>query len=202
MESKNSVSLNGQAGFSMIELLIAIMVLMVGVVAVAELIPRAVQLNFRNRNNSTSLIWAQRTIEQMAAQAIDVLPNLLDCTKSLPPAGHYAYCDEQGDGIALGRISPGVVTPDVFADGCPLDGTGESLDFSGDVTVCPPGYSLTRQVLWDVNMDTYQPVEIRWAVVSMHMRGTPVRKVLIVGARLGLPGQGFVVRNLKTTVGR
>jgi Tfp pilus assembly protein PilV len=49
----------------MIELMIAIVMLLIGVVAVAQLVPNAMQSNFRNRYDSTGLILAQRQLEQM-----------------------------------------------------------------------------------------------------------------------------------------
>ncbi len=48
------------AGFTMIELLIAIVILLVGVVAVAQLVPNAIRSDFRNRYDSTALILAQQ----------------------------------------------------------------------------------------------------------------------------------------------
>ena len=47
------------AGFTMIELLIAIVILLIGVVAVAQLVPNAIRSDFRNRYDSTALILAQ-----------------------------------------------------------------------------------------------------------------------------------------------
>ena len=44
----------------MVELLIAIMIMLVGIVAVAKLVPQAIDSNFKNRNDSTALIAAQR----------------------------------------------------------------------------------------------------------------------------------------------
>lgn len=60
------------AGFSLIELLIAVVILLVGVVAVAELVPRAMETNYRNRYDSSGLILAQRQLEQMMARDLRV----------------------------------------------------------------------------------------------------------------------------------
>jgi len=60
------------AGFTMIELLIAIVILLVGVVAVAQLVPNAIRSDFRNRYDSTALILAQQQMEQMVEQNLTV----------------------------------------------------------------------------------------------------------------------------------
>ncbi|MGH9788286.1 MAG: type IV pilus modification PilV family protein [Candidatus Acidiferrales bacterium] len=80
----------GQAGFSMVELLIAIVLLLVGVAAVAQLVPTAIQTNTRNRYDSTALILAQRQLELMTAQ---------DVRAGFPAVGnnHYFFCVPPGD---------------------------------------------------------------------------------------------------------
>jgi len=188
-----------QAGFTMVELLISMVILMVGVMAVAELVPHAVKSNFRNRISSTSLIWSQRMMEQMAAQPIAALPPALGC----PPGGQaapagYAFCDQDGDGIGLGEISN---LDGATSTGCPLAGD-RALDFTTPVTACPAGYFVNKDVLWDINTNVTVNVELRWNVITWHLRGNPIRKLFIVGARTGAPGQGFVVRNLHTVIGR
>ena len=60
------------AGFTMIELLIAIVILLIGVVAVAQLVPNAIRSDFRNRYDSTALILAQQQMEQMVEQNLTV----------------------------------------------------------------------------------------------------------------------------------
>src|SRR5487761_543744 len=59
-----------QRGFTIIEMLIATLVMVVGVVGVAQLIPLSIRLNTANRNDSTALVFAQREIDQMVNQPI------------------------------------------------------------------------------------------------------------------------------------
>lgn len=189
-------------GFTMIELLVAIVLLMFGVVAMAELVPRAMQSNFASRNNTTALVEAQRLLEQMAQQPLNSLA--FACPTTNPPAGHYAFCDRDSDGIALGDVNAGT---GVTVVGCPLDAAGQVLDFQVAVAACN-GYSVTKQVLWNINTGETQAVQLRWRVITWHVGGRPVRKVFIVGARSGIattgtPGQqGYSIRDLKTVVGR
>ena len=53
----------GQQGFTLIELMIAVVVLVVGAVSVAQLVPAAIFLNSRNRADSSSLVFAQRSFQ-------------------------------------------------------------------------------------------------------------------------------------------
>ncbi len=59
-----------QSGFTMIEMLIATVVFVVGLVAVAQLVPLSIRLNGANRNDSTALVFAQRELDEMVDQPI------------------------------------------------------------------------------------------------------------------------------------
>ena len=56
-----------QRGFTLTEMLIATVVVLVGLVAVAQLVPSSVLLNSNNRNDGTALVLAQRELEAMSA---------------------------------------------------------------------------------------------------------------------------------------
>jgi len=59
-----------QGGFTMIEMMIATVVMVVGLVGVAQLIPLSIRLNGANRNDSTALVFAQRELSEMIGQPI------------------------------------------------------------------------------------------------------------------------------------
>src|SRR6266852_9620295 len=59
-----------QSGFTMIEMMIATLVIVVGLVGVAQLIPLSIRLNGANRNDSTALVFAQRELDEMVDQPI------------------------------------------------------------------------------------------------------------------------------------
>jgi len=61
-----------QRGFTLVELLIATVVVLVGLVAVAQLIPASVLLNSNNRSDGTALAFAQRVMEAIRAQPMTV----------------------------------------------------------------------------------------------------------------------------------
>src|SRR5258708_36836293 len=58
-------------GFSLLEMMFATVILLVGLVAVAQLVPASILLNYRNRNDSTAMVFAQRELDQMLDQALN-----------------------------------------------------------------------------------------------------------------------------------
>lgn len=190
------------AGFTMIELLIAIAILLYGIVKVAQLVPWAMDMNFRNRNDSTALIAAQRQLEQMARQPLDAMSGACGAA----PANTYYFCDQDGDLILLGTQDTSLGASVTTEDGCAVAGAGQ-IDFTIPVPAnCNPDgatdYGLKKQWVWNPVTGTNQMVEIRWRVITWHSGGIPMRKVFIVGARSGTAGQGFTVTDLQTVVGR
>src|ERR1700730_5614317 len=95
----------GQKGFSLLEMMLATIILLVGLVAIAQLVPASILLNFRNRNDSTALVFAQRELDQMLAQPLN------------PPGNPPSFINAEGKICYLGdptqpntRIGNPVVT--------------------------------------------------------------------------------------------
>src|ERR1700687_5383957 len=59
-----------QQGFSLVELMVAAVVFLVGIVAVMQLVPAAMQSNIQNRVDTASVVVAQRELDQMTAQPL------------------------------------------------------------------------------------------------------------------------------------
>src|SRR6266704_1165280 len=59
-------------GFSILEMLLATIILLVGLVAIAQLVPASILLNYRNRMDSSALVFAQRELDQMLDQPMTV----------------------------------------------------------------------------------------------------------------------------------
>src|SRR5258708_16721384 len=80
-----------QRGFSILEMLLATIMLLVGLVAIAQLVPASMLLNYRNRTDSAALVFAQRELDQMLDQPLssssfhDALLNLCNLGDPVSP---------------------------------------------------------------------------------------------------------------------
>lgn len=68
-------------GFTLVEMLLATIIVLVGLVAVAQLVPTSLLMNSNNRNDATALVMAQRQLEAM---------------RSVPLSGPPSFTDPQG----------------------------------------------------------------------------------------------------------
>ncbi len=176
-----------QTGFSLVELMISIVVLLVGVVAVAQLVPAAIQSNLRSRYDSTGLVLAERQLELMSRQLIDV---------GNPVAGaHYSFLGTLPDGVTLSAyrvgFRPAVGGPMISAAGAALLPNSTQIDWTqpGGAAALV-GYRNTFILNEGTAGGTFY--ETRWAVVTyfVNFNGTvrPVAKRVIVSVRGGPPG--------------
>src|ERR1700723_652521 len=67
---KNARVWRNQRGFTIVEVLMAIVILLVGIVAVAQLVPASIGSNSVNRNDSSALVFAQRQMDQFLSQPL------------------------------------------------------------------------------------------------------------------------------------
>ncbi|MFQ6030522.1 MAG: prepilin-type N-terminal cleavage/methylation domain-containing protein [Dehalococcoidia bacterium] len=163
-----------EAGFTLIELLIAIVILMVGIVAVAQIVPAAIDINFRNRYDSSALIVAQRQLEQMMVQPLDVQQNA-----ALPA---YNFVDADGATVYGGALpSPATAPPNQpppapIEEGCTV--TAGVINF---------GVSCTATGYFKTAVFGSYAYTLRWNVVTMYGNddGTirPVMKRITLAAR-------------------
>ncbi len=82
MRRQPKTQLHNQRGFTLIEMAVATAVLLIGIVGVAKLVPVAVNMNMGNRNDSTSLVIAQREMDALLGQPIAPTPLLLPTLKA------------------------------------------------------------------------------------------------------------------------
>jgi prepilin-type N-terminal cleavage/methylation domain-containing protein len=166
-----------QRGFTLIELMIAIVVLVVGVVAVAQLVPAAIFLNSRNRSDSSSLVYAQREMDQFANQ---------------PLTGPITFVDQQGNTCNLGGNT-------VFNTrvGSPVTTVGGhvAIDFSGGQVA---GYSYTYTDPTDATL----AYDVRWAVINTGAAGNIYSRRFILGVRKSGGDTPLPPVTLDTTVSR
>jgi len=153
-------------GFSLLEVMIALMLLLVGLVAVAQLVPISLRMNNDNRSDSVALVLAQRELDQMVDQ----------------PLKSTQFTDALGNVCNLGN--PG--TPNnVVGSPVATINNRPTIDFTaGQVG----GYNFTYLDPEDPYGATY---DIRWAVITTANGGTANSKRFIIGARQ-LRGDGYI----------
>lgn len=187
------------AGFTLMEVLVSMTILLVGVAALVQLIPAALNYDLNNRSNSVALVVAQRELEQITQQSLT--SSVATCPNANPATGSYSFCDTDGDPVSLGVTSTG---SSPLAKGCPL--TNHVLDFSQATAACDAGYFLNKTIAWNQISGVNQKVELRWRVITQFTNGTPDKKWIIIGARAAGGGAGSgvsttLVNNLVTVVG-
>jgi len=160
MLAKLAVRKIKQRGFTLVEVLVATIVLMTGVVAVAQLVPVAVTANNVSRRDSTALVIAQRELAQMMEQPLSV----------------FTFNDALGNAVSLGSAgAPGttVGSPVVVIANRP------TINYSaGQVG----GYSFTTQ---PDPQDPYRSqYDVRWAVITDGNGTTASSRRIIISARL------------------
>jgi|SRR5215472_8655607 len=155
-----------QQGFSILEMLIATVILLVGLVSVAQLVPASLLMNYRNRMDSSALVFAERRLDQMLDQ----------------PLTSNSFVDDLGNTCQLGNPA----NPNVIQGTNVVNLNNEALiDFSGATP--PDGYAFTYQDPKDPNGITY---DVRWAVIVTGNGSTASSKRFILGVRQ-LGGNSF-----------
>jgi prepilin-type N-terminal cleavage/methylation domain-containing protein len=136
-----------QRGFTLVEVLMAIVILLVGIVAVAQLVPASIGSNSTNRNDSSSLVFAQREIDQFLSQPLNM---------SISPP---SFIDTLGFSCDLG--DPTQPSGTVVGNPIVVYYNQVVIDFSA--TTGTSGYSFTYQ---DPNDPAGIMYDVRWAVIT------------------------------------
>jgi len=153
---------------SLIEMMIACVVLLVGVLAMAALIPLAIGTNARNRQQSNSTVIAQMLMEKILSVPVGApAPTLSDCTGA--PTTITVTGTASGSGATL--LSTGDV------DFSPTAGSaGDPAGYYMLYTVCGTN---GRQSIYDVrwNIKTPSPY-VETVIVSAKLKGSGNNPVL------------------------
>ena len=182
---------NHQHGFTLVEMLIATVILLVGLVAVAQLVPVSVMMNSHNRNDGTALVFAQRELETIREQTLSVpltsLPTFSDPFGVTCPFGNT--CNLGNPTLPNTIVGSPVV---IGAAGSPI------IDFSA---VPVTGYSFKYT---DPNDPFSAPYDVRWAVVTFTNAATKIimgRRIIVGVFRPGMQTQTLPI-TLDTMVER
>src|SRR5215470_8998442 len=125
-----------QEGFSLLEMMFATVILLVGLVAVAQLIPASILMNYHNRTDSAALVFAQRQLDILLDQPLNSPSN--------------QFTDSFGNTYQLGDPT----APNVLQGSNVLTVSGYAIiDFSGATPATYPtnGYEFIYQDPTDPN---------------------------------------------------
>jgi Tfp pilus assembly protein PilV len=149
---------DGQGGFSVLEMMIATVILLVGLVAIAQLVPASILLNYRNRIDSSALVFAQRELDQFLDQ----------------PLSAASFTDAQGKTCNLGNPA----APNTIVGSSVVVINNQALI---DFTAAPvANYSFTYQDPTDPSGTMY---DLRWAVIITGNGTNVFAKRFILGVR-------------------
>jgi prepilin-type N-terminal cleavage/methylation domain-containing protein len=150
-----------QRGFTITEVLLAIVILLVGIVAVAQLVPASISSNSTNRNDSSALVFAQRQMDLFLNQPLN-------------NTSFIETIDSQTFTCNLGNPAlPNVVVGSNYA----LFYNQLVIDFSASTVT---NYSF---VYHDPNDPAEVNYDVRWAVFTTTNSGAVTSKRFILGAR-------------------
>jgi|SRR5580658_3508743 prepilin-type N-terminal cleavage/methylation domain-containing protein len=158
---KRRGALRNQGGFTLTEVLIAIVILLVGIVAVAQLVPASIGSNSVNRNDSSALVFAQREMDQFLLQ----------------PLNNTAFIETIDTQTFTCNLGNPTLPNQVVGSGYALFYNQLVIDFS-QATVTH--YSF---VYHDPNDPVEVNYDVRWAVITTMNGGLVTSKRFILGAR-------------------
>jgi prepilin-type N-terminal cleavage/methylation domain-containing protein len=151
---------NKQRGFTLVEVMVATLVLLTGVVAVAQVVPIAITANNVSRRDSTALVIAQRELAQMLET----------------PLTSATFTDSYNNTYTLGNpATPGVTvgSPVVVISNRP------TINFS---VAAVGGYSFNTPV--DAQDPYGAQYDVRWAIITDGNGTTASSRRIILGARI------------------
>ncbi len=164
MVSRFTKRRRSEQGFSLLEMMFATVMLLVGLVAVAQLVPASILLNYRNRVDSSALVFAQRELDQMLDQ----------------PLNSSSFWDAQGNLCQLGNPA---TQNTVQGTSVVIINNQAAIDFTSDV----PGYNFAYADPTLPNGTTY---DVRWAIIITGNGSKVFSKRFILGVRQQ-GGNGF-----------
>lgn len=164
---------NRESGLTLIELLLAMLVLAIGMAGVMILITTAIASNNRNKIDTAGTMLAQTVLEQIAAQPASVSTGIpiTDCR----PASR--------GGPQTFNMS---TAPGAQPNGAGALLTNGNIDYIQGVGAVPAGYQMTFFTCGANNREV--PYDVRWNVMTItSVSGTTITKLVTVSARQVAP---------------
>lgn len=149
-------------GFTLVEMLIATLVVVIGLVAVAQLVPTSMMMNANNRSDGTALVIAQKQLEALRAVPLSTNSFTDPLGVTCPPATTCFVGDPNQPGVLVG-------SPVQLFNNSPV------IDYAQAPVA---GYSYTYT---DPNDPSGAMNDVRWAVVTL-VNGTVNSRRIVVGA--------------------
>jgi type II secretory pathway pseudopilin PulG len=161
------------SGFSLLEMILATAILMVGILSVVQLVPASLQSDLHNRLDTMATVTAQRELDQMLSQPLWV----------------NSFADKDNTTINMGGPGAPVVKL----------GSNAVIDFSVHTDQLPAGYYKTYKDPYDPMGAVF---ELRWAVIPQTNNGLVISKRIIIGCRQTNASQPMLPVNLDSSVQR
>jgi len=174
---------DGERGFTLVEMLMATVIVVVGLVAVAQLVPTSMMMNANNRSDGTALVIAQRQMEALRA-----VP--LTSTTFTDPLGltcPLTTTCNVGDPNQPGQV---VGNPVALFNNSPV------INFAPLTSVNGYGFTFT-----DPNDPAGAVNDVRWAVVTVTNGAVTGRRIVVGTFRRGMRTPNFPV-SLDTMVSK
>jgi len=142
-------------GFSVLEMILASAVLMVGVISVVQLVPASLNSSIGNRLDTVATVVAQRELDQMLSQPLNV----------------NTFVDNDRQTVRLGGAG---------APGAPVAMNGGYATIQFAASLPPTGFYKSYT---DLNDPTGPSFDLRWAVFPQVSNGVVVGRRIIIGCR-------------------
>lgn len=176
----NAKRVKRAGGFTLIEMMLASAILLVGIASVVQLVPASLKSNMYNRMDTTAVTIAQHYLDQMLAQPLSTYSFQVANQDPNQPPITISLGDQSHPDTAVG--SPVI-----------MQGSMASIDFTNAVA----GYSLNYK---DPNDPTGASFDVRWAVIPVMSNGVIVSRRIIIGCRQTNAAQLMLPVNLDTSV--
>ena len=180
-----AISARKQKGFSLLECMVAVVVLMVGAVGVAQMIPYSLSTNTSNRADSTGLVIAQRELEQFLQVPLATIPPVYTDLSANP-------CNPCNLGSSTsGSFNTFVGSPTVVVNKRTM------IDFT-QAKVANYNFTYT-----DPQDPTKTQYDVRWAVASNGpATGTITSRRIVISVRKNGPGAYILPATLDVMVSK